>query len=355
MSDENAKRMIHGRGASANPRNRFEALSFEWDEEVGPEDRPHPRTRFYEDASETIITYNQSPDIPFEASVNPYRGCEHGCAYCYARPTHEYLGFSAGLEFESKIMVKKRAPELLQKEFASPKWEPQLLAFGGVTDPYQPVERKLEITRQCLQVCLEARNPIGLVTKNRLLTRDTDILSQMAEQRLAQVFLSINSLDTVLARKMEPRTSSPRDRLETVARLADAGVPVGVLVAPIVPGLNDHEIPAVLKAVYEAGANFATPILLRLPYGVKELFVDWLKREYPTKAERVQSRIRDTRKGKLDSAVFGERMRGAGVFADQIQQLFKVNAKRYGLDKAMVLLDTSIFRRPGGKQMEMEF
>ena len=355
MSDEKSNRAIQGRGASVNPRNRFEALSFEWDDDVSPEDRPAPKTRFYEDASETIVTYNQSPDIPFEASVNPYRGCEHGCAYCYARPTHEYLGFSAGLEFESKIMVKKNAPELLLKEFSSHKWEPQLLAFGGVTDPYQPIERKLEITRQCLRVCLEVRNPVGLVTKNRLVTRDIDILSEMAELRLAQIFLSINSLDTELARKMEPRTSSPRDRLRTVEKLAKAGVPVGVLVAPIVPGLNDHEIPAALKAAYEAGASFASPILLRLPHGVKELFVDWLNREYPTKADRVESRIRETRKGELDSAVFGERMRGTGIFADQIHRMFKVNAKRYGLDKSMVPLDTSIFRRPGGTQMEMEF
>jgi len=355
MSKDEISGTIRGRGAAENPRNRFEALSFDWDEDLPPDEKPAPKTRFYEDASESLITYNQSPDIPFKASVNPYRGCEHGCAYCYARPTHEYLGFSAGLEFESKIMVKSRAPELLRKEFASHKWEPQLLAFGGVTDPYQPIERKLKIMRRCLEVCLEARNPIGLVTKNRMVTRDVDILSEMAAQRLAQVYVSINSLDTELARRMEPRTSSPRDRLETVERLANAKVPVGALVAPVVPGLNDHEIPEVLKAVYEAGAGFAAPIMLRLPYGVKDLFLDWLKREYPSKANRVESRIRDMRGGDLTSNTFKERMRGAGVFADQIHQLFKVTARRYGLDKAMVPLDVSKFRRPGGAQMEMEF
>jgi len=353
MGAEGENKGMRGRGAADNPRNRFEALSFEWDESLSPEERPAPSTQFFEDASESLITYNQSPDLPFNASVNPYRGCEHGCAYCYARPTHEYLGFSAGLEFETKIMVKRRAPELLRAEFASPKWQPQMLAFGGVTDPYQPVERKLQITRSCLKVCLEVRNPIGLVTKNRLVTRDIDLLGDMAELHLCQVFLSINSLDTELARKMEPRTSSPRDRLAAVRALAKAGVPVGILVAPVVPGLNDHEIPNVLKAAYDAGAMFAAPILLRLPYGVKDLFLDWLRREYPSKAERVESRIREARRGELNSTKFSERMRGSGIFADQIHQLFKINARRYGLDKSMIPLDVSKFKRPGGEQMEL--
>ncbi|MEM9157777.1 MAG: PA0069 family radical SAM protein [Verrucomicrobiota bacterium] len=295
--DSGKTRSYRGRAAGSNPRNRFEKLEFEWDEDLDPEERPSPKTVFLDDVSQSIISYNSSPDLPFSASVNPYRGCEHGCAYCYARPTHEYLGYSAGLDFESKIMVKREAPALLRKELAADKWTPHLLAMSGVTDCYQPVEGKLEITRGCLEVLLEARNPVGIVTKNRMVVRDKDLLSEMAKRRLGQVILSINSLDTELAREMEPRTSSPRGRLEAIRELSDAGVPVGVLLAPVVPGLNDHEIPKVLEAVHEAGAMFAGYVLLRLPYGNKELFFDWVKRAYPRKADKVENRVRACRGG----------------------------------------------------------
>ncbi len=346
---------IKGRGVVGNPRNRFESLGFEWDEDVPPDERPAPTTQFLDDATQTIIAYNSSPDIPYRASVNPYRGCEHGCSYCYARPFHEYLGFSAGIDFESKIMVKREAPKLLRSELSSSKWEPQLLAMSGVTDCYQPIERKLKLTRQCLEALYEFRNPVGMVTKNRLVTRDKDILSEMAKSRLCQVFLSINSLDSELAREMEPRTSSPRARLEALAELADAGIPTGVLIAPVVPGLNDHEIPGILKAAYEAGAVCAGHILLRLPFGVKDLFLDWARRSYPTKAEKIESRIRNTRDGKLDDARFGARMTGNGIFAEQIETLFRVNARKYKLDKAPPPVDVSKFRRPGGIQLGFDF
>ncbi len=349
------REQIKGRGAASNPRNRFESLGFEWSDDVPPDERPCPSTQFLDDSTQSIIAYNSSPDIPFTASVNPYRGCEHGCSYCYARPFHEYLGFSAGIDFESKIMVKRDAAKLLRSELSVSKWKPQMLAMSGVTDCYQPIERKLKLTRQCLEVLYDFRNPVGIVTKNRLVTRDIDIFTDMARRQLCHVLLSINSLDTDLARKMEPRTSSPHGRLEAVSELSAAGVPVGILVAPVVPGLNDHEIPGILKACYEAGAMFAGHILLRLPFGMKELFLDWVKRTYPNKASKVESRIRDTRGGKLDDARFGARMTGDGIFAEQIHSMFRVNARKYKLDKAAPPLDVSNFRRPGGVQLGFDF
>ena len=346
---------IRGRGARGNPGNRFEKAHFEWDEEVPPDERSNPKTLFLDDASESIISYNSSPDIPFEASLNPYRGCEHGCAYCYARPTHEYLGFSAGLDFESKIMVKRRAPELLRKALSSRKWKPQWVAMSGVTDPYQPIERELELTRECLKVLNEFRNPVGIVTKNRLVARDIDVLGEMASRNLCEVNLSVTSLDPKLAGSMEPRTSRPEARIEAMETLANEGVTVGVMVAPIITGLNDHEIPAILEAAAKAGARHASYVTLRLPLGVEELFFDWLRRSYPTKADRVESRLRELRGGKLSSSNFGERMKGQGIFAEQIRTLFRVHAKRLGLNQGERSLDTTQFRRPGGTQLEMGF
>ena len=344
---------IKGRGARLNPGNRFEAMHFEWDESVPPEERPSPKTLFLDDASESIVSYNNSPDIPFGASVNPYRGCEHGCAYCYARPTHEYLGFSAGLDFETKIMVKRRAPGLLRKALSARKWKPQWVAMSGVTDPYQPVERELKITRGCLEVLADFRNPVGIITKNRLVARDADILGMMAERRLCEVNLSVTSLDPNLARAMEPRTSMPEARIDAIATLAKAGVPVGVMVAPVIPGLNDHEIPAILEAASKAGARYASYVLLRLPLGVETIFSDWLQRTFPSKATKVESRLRDMRGGAMSSARFGERMKGQGVFADQIRTLFRVHAKRLGFNREKRDLNASQFRRPGGTQLEM--
>src|SRR5262245_7407138 len=248
---------IHGRGSSSNPPNRFIPLYREaipgWTEE----EDPAPRTRFFRDDSRTILATNDSPDIPFTFSVNPYRGCEHGCCYCYARPGHEFLGLSAGLDFESQIFVKEDAPELLRKELASPKWVPQTVSMSGVTDPYQPIERRLQITRRCLEVFTEFRNPVGIVTKSALVARDRDLLGELAKFQAAQVYLSITTLDPELARNMEPRAATPAARLRAIRELTDAGVPVGTLVAPIIPGLNDHEAPEILKAASDAGALYA--------------------------------------------------------------------------------------------------
>ena len=343
-----------GRGASANPANRFVPLTFVPDPVAPDPDAPALATRFYDDASESIITYNSSPDIPFNASVNPYRGCEHGCSYCYARPFHEYLGFSAGLDFETKIMVKRRAPELLKKELASPKWKPQLIAMSGVTDPYQPVEKRLGITRSCMETLLDFRNPVGIVTKNRLVARDLDILSEMAELQLCHVSFSINTLDAELARKMEPRTSSPKARLEAVSALASVGIPVGVFVAPVIPGLNDHELPAILKAASEAGASYAIYILLRLPYGVSDLFFDWLRRTYPTKSDKIESRVRSIRGGVLNRSEFGERFSGNGIFAEQTRQLYQAALRRSGLVDHLPELSLAHFRRPVSPQLELD-
>jgi DNA repair photolyase len=344
----------HGRGAGFNPANRFEALTVEPDPDWDPaEDRPL-RTQFLRDRSQSIISYNDSPDIPFRASLNPYRGCEHGCAYCYARPTHEYLGFSAGLDFERRIMVKENAAELLRAELASRKWEPQWIALSGVTDPYQPIEKKLQITRRCLEVLAEFRNPVGIVTKNRLVTRDLDVLADLAQHKAVCVYVSLTTLKPELRRLMEPRTATPTGRLETMRALAETGVPVGVLTAPIIPGLNDEEIPALLRAAAEAGARFASYVILRLPLTVRPLFEEWLERCVPERKEKVLNRIRAIRDGKLNSAQFGDRMRGHGLFADQIRQLFKVSARKAGLSERGPELSTAAFRRPGGRQLDLD-
>lgn len=346
-----AKRIA--RGAAGNPTNRFEQIHLERDVEWNPEDDHLLRTQFLVDHSATIIAYNDSPDIGFNASVNPYRGCEHGCIYCYARPTHEYLGFSSGLDFESKIMVKVNAAELLRTELSKPKWKPQSLAMSGVTDCYQPVERKLKITRSCLDVLAECRNPVGIVTKNALVTRDIDVLQELARYNCVAVFISLTSLDADLRRVMEPRTASPRDRLDTIHRLSSAGIPVGVMTAPIIPGLNDHEIPQLLKAAAEAGARTAGYVVLRLPYQQKELFEDWLTRHFPDRKEKVLNRIRAIRGGKLYNAEFGKRMSGEGIFAEQIEQLFNVASHKYGFNRERVHLTTEHFRRPQGRQLEL--
>src|SRR5262249_29963864 len=250
-------------------------LHYERDQEADPEG-PAPATQFFRDSSRTIIARNDSPDVGFDASINPYRGCEHGCTYCYARPTHEYLGFSAGLDFETKIMVKEDAPELLRRELAAPRYQPKPLALSGVTDPYQPIERRLQLTRRCLEVLVEFRNPVVIVTKNHLVTRDADLLGELATRRAVAVFVSVTTLDADLARILEPRASSPPGRLDAVKELAELGIPVGVLVAPVIPGLTDHELPSILKAVASAGAISAGYVMLRLPHAVAVLFEQWL-------------------------------------------------------------------------------
>ena len=342
--------LLHARGAADNPANRFDRLHYEADSDTPPEEQPDPRTVFLRDSSRSLIAYNDSPDVGFAASINPYRGCEHGCIYCYARPYHEYLGFSAGLDFETKILVKEDAPELLRKELASPKWKPQVLGISGVTDCYQPIERKLQITRRCLEVCLEFRNPVGIVTKNHLVTRDFDLLAELARFHAAAVFVSLTTLDDELKKTMEPRTTPWAGRIEAIKKLSAAGVPVGVLVAPVIPGLTDHEIPALLEAARDAGAQQAGFVMLRLPHGVGALFEQWLERHYPERKEKVLSRIRQVRDGKLNDPQFNSRMRGQGIIADAIAQLFQMTCRRLGLNREHLQLSTEHFRRPGMAQ-----
>lgn len=342
-----------GRGAAGNPPSRFEQRFFEPDPEVCDPEEPLPRTRFLKDTARSVIVLQNSPDIGIQASLNPYRGCEHGCAYCYARPTHEYLGFSAGLDFESRILVKENAPELLRRELSSPRWTPRVLVLSGVTDPYQPAERRRLLTRRCLQVLLEFRNPVAVITKNFLVTRDADLLAPLAAFRAAAAVVSITTLDAALARTLEPRTSSPARRLEAVRTLSRAGIPVGVNVAPVIPGLTDHEIPALLGAAREAGALFAGHTMLRLPGAVAEIFSDWLAQHRPERRERVLARLRDVRGGRLNDPRFGTRMTGEGPYAEQIHALFRAACRKAGLSSEWPELSTAAFRVPPGPQLEL--
>jgi DNA repair photolyase len=346
-----------GRGAVRDLPNRFEKLALDLDPDVVQQDPslegealPNPKTTFFEDQSESIIVKNDSPDVGFSAGINPYRGCEHGCAYCYARPYHEYLGFSIGVEFETKIMVKRRAAELLRRELAKPKYEPQVLGISGVTDCYQPAERQFRITRSCLEVLAEFRNPVSLITKNFLITRDIDVLKELAAYGAAHAYISITTLNEELASKMEPRATRPAHRLRAIEMLAKAGIPVGVMTAPIIPGLNDREMPAVLEAARSAGATDAGYTMLRLPYGVKDVFAEWLKANFPEKLERILASVRDVRGGKLNSSDFMSRMRGEGKYAEQINQMFHVFRERLGFAR-MPRLCTEHFRVPGERQM----
>jgi len=341
------------RGAAENPPNRFEKVHLERHEDWNPEDDPLPRTQFFKDHSRSIIACNESPDVGFEASINPYRGCEHGCIYCYARPFHEYFGFSSGLDFETKIMVKENAPKLLREELFSPKWRPKVIAMSGVTDCYQPVERRLKLTRGCLEVLAEFRNPVAIVTKNYLVTRDLDLLSELARHQAAAVFISLTTLDTRLRSVMEPRTSPPAARLAAIRELSQAGVPVGALLAPVIPGLTDHEIPALIEAAVSAGARCAGFVMLRLPHAVAPLFEQWLATHFPDRKDKVLNRLRALRQGKLYESAFGKRMRGEGIFADQIESLFDVACRRHGIANDHPPLSTAAFRRPGAEQLSM--
>jgi DNA repair photolyase len=347
---------IKGRGAGLNPTNRFERIHLEKDADWNPEEDRALRTEFYRDTTQTIIIYNDSPDVGFEASLNPYRGCEHGCIYCFARPTHEYLGFSAGLDFESRIMVKENAPELLRKELSSPKWKPQVVVMSAVTDCYQPIERRLQLTRRCLAVLAEFRNPVGIITKNYLVTRDIDLLSELSKFNATTVNVSITTLDASLTPRLEPRASLPQHRLATIRELTSAGIPVNVMVAPVIPGITDHEIPSIIAAAAEAGASSAACVPVRLPYAVKDLFVEWLGRHFPERKEKVLGRIRDMRGGKLNDPNFGSRMQGQGVFAEQIHNLFAVACRKVGFPKPRSELSTAAFRVPGrANQATFEF
>ena len=342
-----------GRGASDNPINRFEGhyVDYDLNEETG--EKPSQKTQLLKDDTKNIISFNKSPDIPFDAGLNPYRGCEHGCIYCYARPYHEYLGFSAGLDFETKIIVKYDAPELLRKTLQSPKWEPQVIAMSGITDVYQPIERKLEITRRCLEVLAEFRNPVGIITKNFLVARDIDHLKKLADYNCVRVTVSVTSLDKKLTEIMEPRTSRPKKRLKAIEMLANAGISVGVNVAPIIPGLTDHECAEILKAATNAGAKHASYTIVRLPYKVKDIFVDWLEQHFPDRKEKIKNRLYDMRGGKLYKSDWGERIRGNGNYSTQIKEMFAIQTKKLGLNEERLPMTTEHFVRTHGDQLHL--
>lgn len=352
------RRTPRGRGAAVNPPNRFERFHQEADYEHLQYDddflaaQENPQTEYIPDDSRTIVTTNDSPDIPYRHTLNPYRGCSHGCAYCYARPTHEYLGLSAGLDFETKVIYKPKAAELFREFLSRPGWQAEPICLSGVTDCYQPAERRFRLTRACLEAALEARQPVSLVTKNALIVRDVDLLRELALRRLVHVSISVTTLDAELARQMEPRTSPPELRLRAVERLSQAGVPVGVLAAPVVPGLTDWEIPRILQAAAQAGARCACFQLLRLPLTVKPVFLDWLQRTFPLRRRKIENLIRSTHEGRLNSPEFCLRMSGSGLMAEQIGQLFDTFAHKYGLDGGCQALDSSQFRpprQPGGQ------
>lgn len=339
-------------GAGIDPPNRFNRTHvvrddehLEWDTEylAHRDERP---IEFVTDESKSIVSENTSPDIPFRYSLNPYRGCIHGCSYCYARPTHEYLGYSAGLDFETKIVVKHDAPELFRDFLARDSYTPEPITFSGVTDCYQPAEREFRLTRQCLELAATCRQPVSIITKNALVVRDLDVLKTLASSQLVHVFLSVTTLDSELARHMEPRTSIPAARLRAISNLAEAGIPVGVMIGPVIPGLNDAEIPAILESAGNAGATAASYIMLRLPLTVEPVFIEWLERTQPLKSDRVLGRVRKTRDGKLSSSTWGERMSGSGEIADQIRNLFRLFRQKHGLNQPLPEQDCSQFEPP---------
>ena len=340
-----------GRGAASNRSGRYEAFeriaTFDGWEAGRPEaGRDRPSTSVARDRSRGMIARNQSPDVPFDRSINPYRGCEHGCIYCFARPTHAWLGLSPGLDFETKLFAKPDAAELLRAELASPNYRPAVLALGTATDPYQPIERDLEITRSLLAVLHETRHPVAIVTKSPLVTRDLDILAPMAALGVVRVLISVTTLDGALARKLEPRAAAPKRRLAAIGQLAAAGVPVGVLAAPMIPALNDAELERILEAAAAAGARSAGYVLLRLPLEIKALFEEWLEAHYPDRKAKVLKLVRETRGGKLYEPQWGLRMRGRGVYAELLEKRFRAACRKSGLERGEWALDETRFRRP---------
>jgi DNA repair photolyase len=346
-----------GRGALTNASGRFEPETRipendGWDL---PEELPPLRTVVTQERAKTIITRNDSPDISFDRSINPYRGCEHGCVYCYARPTHAYLGLSAGLDFETRLFSKTNAAALLERELSAPGYQPKTIAIGTNTDPYQPIERTEKVMRQVLEVLSRANHPVGIVTKSALIARDIDILAPMAEKGLAKVALSVTTLDPVLARKLEPRASSPARRLDAMRRLAEAGIPTAVMVAPIIPSINDAEIEAVLDRAQAMGAREAGYVMLRLPLEVRDIFAEWLMTHYPGKLRHVLSLVRSVRDGKMYDSTFGKRMTGSGPYAWMIGRRFEAAAARLGMSKSRIPLRCDLFARPArqGEQLQL--
>ena len=342
-----------GRGATLNPKVRFDALGASpfddgWDTLEAFAELPKLATTLTRDASRSVISWNTSPDIGFDRALNPYRGCEHGCIYCYARPTHAYLGLSPGLDFETKLTFKPDVAELLEKELRKPGYSARTMALGSNTDPYQPVERTLKLTRSVLEVLDRFNHPVGIVTKSAGVLRDLDILSSMASRNLARVYLSVTTLDDKLARIMEPRAAAPQRRLQAIAELTRAGVPTGVLAAPMIPGLNDAEMERILEASARAGARHAGYVLLRLPHELRQMFEDWLQTHMPDRAGHVLSLIRETRSGALNDARFHHRFSGQGVYADLLLRRFARAARQWGLDEAREGLDCTRFSVPQG-------
>lgn len=354
---------IPGRGTGQNPSGRFESIRRSVDAETFDEtfdpDASGPRTEVLRDTSRTILSRNDSPDIPFTVSLNPYRGCEHGCVYCYARPTHEFLGFSAGLDFESKILVKEDAPALLRAALSKRGYRPEVIAMSGVTDCYQPLEREFKLTRGCLEVLRDFRNPVGVVTKSALVTRDKDLLAELAAFDAAAVAITLTTLDDALAARLEPRASTPRRRLGAIAELTAAGIPVHVICAPVIPGMTEHELPELLAQAASRGARSASYQVVRLAHGLADLFEQWLRDHYPDRFDRVMNRVRAIRGGQRNDPRFGIRMRGEGVFADEIEGMFKVARHRAGLgggalgDWVHPGRNVAHFRVPGRRQQEL--
>lgn len=346
-----------GRAALSNPSNRFDPLTTELveDEWLLEEELPPVRTEVAEERARRIISKNSSPDISFNRSINPYRGCEHGCIYCFARPSHAWLGLSPGLDFETRLVAKPDAAIQLEREFRAKSYRPEVIAIGTNTDPYQPIEKERRLMRQILEVFLTHRHPIAIVTKGTLIERDLDILGEMGRQGLARVGITVTTLDPVLSRKMEPRVPAPKRRLQTIQRLADAGCPVRVMVSPIVPALTDHELEKILEASAEAGAVAANWIMLRLPHEVSPLFREWLAEHYPERAARVMGRVRELHGGKDYDPEWGKRMSGQGLFAEIVAQRFDLAARRLGLARELPPLRTDLFQVPprAGDQLSL--
>ncbi len=353
------KNALKGRGSLSNPAGRFDRTGIEavddgWVQEEAPES---VATSVSPDRARGVISTNDSPDIGFDQSINPYRGCEHGCIYCYARPSHAYLGLSPGLDFETKLFYKQDAAKVLEQELSHPRYACKPIMLGANTDPYQPIERRLQVTRSILTVLAKCRHPVSIVTKGVLVARDIDLLADLARQNLTSVVMSLTTLDAEVKRTLEPRAAAPQARLKVMRQLVDAGVPTGVLVAPVIPAITDHETESILEAAKEAGACMAGYVLLRLPYEVKDLFREWLAQHYPQRANHVMSLVRDARGGRDNDPNFGTRMRGTGPYAQAIRNRFKMAARRLGLDSSRDLaLDTTHFRQPGpaGSQLQLE-